>query len=77
MIQIKKQTLEEYKKARDEALEEFHDFLRRCGERNFTVQQLVMIGNFANEEIQKVIANIHTQTRFSANQCDLPRYNDE
>lgn len=76
-IKVRKQTFEEYKEAREEALEELHNFLKHCEERNFTVQQLEIIGNCANEEIQKAIANMHTQTRFSTNLCDLPRCNDE
>lgn len=65
------QSFEEYKEAREEAKKEFYIFLKNCLEKELTVQQLVMIGNFANEEIQKVIANLHAKTRLNANQCDL------
>lgn len=72
-----KQSMKEYEKKRAEALEEFHCFLKGCAKKGLTIQQLTMIGNFANEEIKEVIANIHTQMIFSEDQCDLLQHNHE
>lgn len=65
-------THEEYSKKRAEALEALHGFIKQCGEKGFTIQQLSIIGQCANDEISKVISNIHNKTKLTADQCDLP-----
>jgi hypothetical protein len=74
---MKKQTFEEYKQKRTDALEAFQDFLKECSKKNFTVQQFLMIGTFAEEEIKKITANVQAQTIITEDQCDLLQYNYE
>ena len=71
------QTFEEYQKKKTEALKEFQDFLEECEKKDFTVQQLLMIGEFANQEIKKIVAEMQANTKFSASQSDPLRYNRE
>lgn len=51
---MKKQTFEEYEQKRTDALEAFQNFLKECSKKKFTVQQFLMIGTFAEEEIKKI-----------------------
>lgn len=74
---MKKQTFEEYKQKRTDALEAFQDFLKECSKKNFTVQQFLMIGTFAEEEIKKIVANVQAQTIITEDQCDLLQCNYE
>ena len=74
---MNKQTYEEYKQKRTDALEAFQDFLKECSKKNFTVQQFLMIGTFAEEEIKKIAANVQAQTIITEDQCDLLQYNYE
>lgn len=74
---MKKQTFEEYKQKRTDALEAFQDFLKECSKKNFTAQQFLMIGTFAEEEIKKIVANVQVQTIITEDQCDLLQCNCE
>ena len=74
---MKKQTFEEYKQKRTDALEAFQDFLKERSKKNFTVQQFLMIGTFAEEEIKKIVANVQAQTIITEDRCDLLQYNYE
>lgn len=74
---MKKQTFEEYKQKRTDALEAFQDFLKECSKKNFTVQQFLMIGTFAEGEIKKIVANVQAQTIITEDQCDLLQCNYE
>ena len=74
---MKKQTFEEYEQKRTDALEAFRNFLKECSKKNFTVQQFLMIGAFAEEEIKKIVANVQIQTMITEDQCDLLQRNCE
>lgn len=74
---MKKQTFEEYKQKRTDALEAFQDFLKECSKKNFTVQQFLMIDTFAEGEIKKIVANVQAQTIITEDQCDLLQCNYE
>lgn len=50
---MEKQTFEEYTQKRTDALDAFRNFLKECSKKKFTVQQFLMIGTFAEEEIKK------------------------
>lgn len=73
---MEKQTFEEYEQKRTDALEAFRNFLKECSKKNFTVQQFLMIGTFA-EEIKKIVANVQIQTTITEDQCDLLQHNCE
>lgn len=53
---MEKQTLEEYTQKRTDALDAFRNFLKECSKKKFTMQQFLMIGTFAEEEIKKIVA---------------------
>ena len=72
---MEKQTFEEYEQKRTDALEAFRNFLNECSKKKFTVQQFLMIGTFAEEEIKKIVANVQIQTAVTEDQCDLPQHN--
>lgn len=72
---MEKQTLEEYTQKRTDALDAFRNFLKECSKKNFTVQQFLMIGTFAEEEIKKIVANVQIQTTVTENQCELHQHN--
>lgn len=74
---MEKQTFEEYEQKRTDALEAFRNFLKECSKKKFTVQQFLMIGTFAEEEIKKIVANVQIQTTITEDQCDLPQHNCE
>ena len=74
---MKKQTFEEYEQKRTDALEAFQNFLKECSKKKFTVQQFLMIGTFAEEEIKKIVANVQIQTTITEDQCDLLQHNCE
>ena len=74
---MEKQTFEEYEQKRTDALEAFRNFLKECSKKNFTVQQFLMIGAFAEEEIKKIVANVQIQTMITEDQCDLLQRNCE
>lgn len=72
---MEKQTFEEYEQKRTDALEAFRNFLKECSKKNFTVQQFLMIGTFAEEEIKKIVANVQIQTTVTEDQCNLHQHN--
>ena len=72
---MEKQTFEEYEQKRTDALEAFRNFLKECSKKNFTVQQFLMIGTFAEEEIKRIVANVQIQTTVTEDQCDLHQHN--
>ncbi len=72
---MKKQTFEEYEQKRTDALEAFRNFLKECSKKKFTVQQFLMIGTFAEDEIKKIVANVQIQTTITEDQCDPPQRN--
>lgn len=72
---MEKQTFEEYEQKRTDALEAFRSFLKDCSKKNFTVQQFLMIGTFAEEEIKKIVANVQIQTTVTEDQCNLHQHN--
>lgn len=72
---MEKQTFEEYEQKRTDALEAFRSFLKECSKKNFTVQQFLMIGTFAEEEIKKIVANVQIQTTITEDQCNLHQHN--
>lgn len=72
---MEKQTFEEYTQKRTDALDAFRNFLKECSKKKFTVQQFLMIGTFAEEEIKKIVANVQIQTMVTEDQCDLHQHN--
>lgn len=72
---MEKQTFEEYEQKRTDALEAFQNFLKECSKKNFTIQQFLMIGAFAEEEIKRIVANIHIQTTITEDQLDFSQRN--
>ena len=74
---MEKQTLEEYTQKRTDALDAFRNFLKECSKKKFTMQQFLMIGTFAEEEIKKIVANAQIQTTITEDQCELPQRNCE
>lgn len=72
---MEKQAFEEYEQKRTDALEAFRSFLKECSKKNFTVQQFLMIGTFAEEEIKKIVANVQIQTTITEDQCELHQHN--
>lgn len=72
---MEKQTFEEYEQKRTYALEAFQNFLKECSKKKFTVQQFLMIGTFAEEEIKKIVANVQIQTAVTEDKCNLHQHN--
>lgn len=72
---MEKQTLEEYTQKRTDALDAFRNFLKECSKKKFTMQQFLMIGTFAEEEIKKIVANVQIQTTITEDQCELHKHN--
>ncbi len=71
----KNKHLKNTNKKRTDALEAFRNFLKECSKKKFTVQQFLMIGTFAEEEIKKIVANVQIQTTITEDQCDPPQRN--
>lgn len=61
----------EWESQRNTALETFRDFIKTLPEKNFTVQQLRMIGNEAKHEIDLLIEDIENRLKLSKDLTDL------
>ena len=51
----------EWETQRNAALDEFRKFIKTLPSKGFTVEQLEMIGNNAQNEVQRVIADIENR----------------